>query len=146
VDSPRLLAHLRAEFDAYEAYLSGDLTAPVEHCGDWTLQDLTEHLGRSSLWAAVAVEEKRGDYSAPATRPSWCDGRASAPSRAIRLVATDTRSSWTYGPGTPVATISATAEKLLLMVGGRVPPNDEALEWSGDRDAGQAVLNGPLVP
>jgi uncharacterized protein (TIGR03083 family) len=230
VDSSVFMAHLRAEFDAYEACLSGDLTAPVEHCGDWTLRDLTEHLGRSSLWAAVAIEQKRGDYSAPRAPkdpaklgpwlrrirsrlldaldqdpsvPAWTfrppgtvgfwqrrrcletlvhrwdaehalgiarpldpelagegvaevfdtmalrvidRGRASAPSQAIRLVATDTRSSWTYGPGTPVATISATAENLLLMVWGRVPSNDEAIEWEGDRDAGQAVLNGPLVP
>ncbi|HZE34625.1 MAG TPA: maleylpyruvate isomerase family mycothiol-dependent enzyme [Actinoallomurus sp.] len=230
MDFPGFLAHLRAEFDAYEACLSGDLTAPVEHCGDWTLRDLTEHLGRSSLRATVAIEERRGDYSAPAAPrdpgelvqwlrdirswllraldqdpsvPAWTfrpphtvgfwqrrrcletlvhrwdaehalgiarpldaelagegvaevfdtmalrvidRGRASAPSQAIRLVATDTRGSWTYGPGTPVATISATAENLLLMLWGRVPSNDETIAWEGDRDAGQAVLAGPLVP
>src|SRR3954451_23454331 len=56
VDSVAFLAHLRKDFDAFEACLSGDLTAPVEHCGDWTLRDLAEHLGRSSLWAAVAIE------------------------------------------------------------------------------------------
>jgi uncharacterized protein (TIGR03083 family) len=225
VDSAAFLAHLRKDFDAFEACLSGDLTAPVEHCGDWTLRDLAGHLGRSSLWAAVAIEEKRGDYKAPAAPgdlvdwlrgvrarllraldqdpsvPAWTfrpprtvgfwqrrrcletlvhrwdaehalgiagpldaelagEGvaevfdtmalrqidrrRAVAPSQAIRLVATDTGSSWTYGPDAPVATISATAENLLLMLWGRVSP--DALEWDGDRPAGQAVLDGPLVP
>lgn len=229
MDSPGFLTHLRNEFDAFEACLSGDLTAPVEHCGDWTLRDLTEHLGRSSLWSAVAIEEKRGNYRAPAAPrdraeliewlgsargrllraleqdpsvPAWTfrpphmvgfwqrrrcletlvhrwdaehalgaagpldaelagegvaevfdtmalrqidRGRASAPAYAIRLVATDTGASWTYGPGAPVATISATAENLLLMLWERVASGDEAIEWDGDRDAGQAVLDSPLV-
>lgn len=72
-------------------------------------------------------------------------GRASAPAHAIRLRANDTRSSWTYGYGTPVATVSATAERLLLLLWGRLAPGDESIRWEGDRDAGQAVLDGPLV-
>lgn len=229
MDSPGFMIHLRRELAAFETCLAGDLSARVEHCGDWMLHDLADHLGRSNLWAAVAVTEKRGDYQAPpAPRdpvelvnwfndssttllraldqdpsvPAWtfrpphtvgfwqrrrcletlvhrwdadhalgisrhldatladegvaevfdtmaprqidC-GRASTPGHAVRLLATDTRSSWIYGPGAPVATISATAENLLLMLWGRVASDGEAIQWEGDRDAGQVVLDGPLV-
>lgn len=51
------LAHLRQELAAFEARLGGDLSAPVEHCGDWTLYDLASHLGGGNLWAAAAVTE-----------------------------------------------------------------------------------------
>ena len=66
MDPPAYLAHLRSEFDAFETCLGGDLSAPVEHCGRWTLYDLADHLGRGNLWAAVAVTDKHGDYEAPA--------------------------------------------------------------------------------
>lgn len=229
MDPIDLLIHLRRELAAFADRLTGDLSAPIEHCGDWTLHDLAEHLGRSNLWAAVAVTEKRGDFEAPpaprdpAALRTWFDdatatllraldrdpalpawtfqpphtvgfwqrrrcleaavhrwdaehalglspsidaelagegvaevfdtiaprqidrGRASAPAQAIRLRATDTGSAWTYGPGTPVATVNATAEHLLLMLWGRLAAGDEAARWEGDRGAGQAVLDGPLV-
>lgn len=60
------LPHLRRELDAFRACLDGDLSAPIESCGDWTLRDLAEHLGGSNLWAAKAVTEKRGDFVPPA--------------------------------------------------------------------------------
>jgi uncharacterized protein (TIGR03083 family) len=65
MDSAGYLAHLRRDFAAFEACLGGDLSAPVEHCGGWTLYDLADHLGRQNLWAAAAVTEQRGDYEAP---------------------------------------------------------------------------------
>ncbi|MFF9208960.1 MULTISPECIES: maleylpyruvate isomerase family mycothiol-dependent enzyme [unclassified Streptomyces] len=61
-----LLSCLRRELLAFRDCLSGDLSAPVEHCGDWTLRELAEHLGASNLWAAVAVTEGRGDHAPPA--------------------------------------------------------------------------------
>lgn len=61
-----LLAHLQREQDAFAACLAGDLAAPVEHCGTWTLHDLAEHLGGSSEWVVAAVDEGRLDYQAPA--------------------------------------------------------------------------------
>ncbi len=45
-------------------------------------------------------------------------GRAHPPSRALRLEATDTGAGWTYGPGTPAATLAAPAEQLLLLLWG----------------------------
>jgi uncharacterized protein (TIGR03083 family) len=74
-------------------------------------------------------------------------GRAQPPACAIRLDATDTGGSWTHGPGAPVATISGTAENLLLLLWERIPSDSEAaITWDGDRTAGQRVLDGPLVP
>ena len=230
MDSASLLDHLRHELDAFRACLEGDLSAPVEHCCDWTLRDLAEHLGRGNLWAAVAVTEKHGDHRSPAApeEPAalarWFDetsatlldvldtdpsarawtfhppntvgfwqrrrcletlvhrwdaenalgavrpfdaglagegvaevldtmaprqvarGRATPPERAVSLHATNTGASWTYGPGTPVAALSATAENLLLMLWGRVPIGEETFTWEGDRSAGRRVLDGPLVP
>ncbi|HZG03618.1 MAG TPA: maleylpyruvate isomerase N-terminal domain-containing protein, partial [Streptomyces sp.] len=213
----------------FRACLGGDLSVPVEHCGDWTLRDLAEHLGRGNLWAATAVTEGHGhggyaavpeepeavrwfqvtsatlldaldtDPSAPAwtfhppehggllaavplsgdggaplgrrahlgtVRPIDAElagdgvaevfevpaprmvarGRTAPPGHALRLTATDTGASWTYGPGVPVAAVSATAENLLLMLWRRLPADGEALAWEGDRAAGQRVLDGPLVP
>jgi uncharacterized protein (TIGR03083 family) len=223
------LPHLRRELEAFRDCLDGDLSAPVEHCGGWTLRDLGEHLGGSNLWAAVAVTEKRGDFKAPAaprdaaalvrwfneasvnlldaldTDPSteaWTfhpphtvgfwqrrrcletlvhrwdaenalgsarpldpelagEGvaevfdtiaprqivrdRARSPRYGIRLRATDTGASWTYGPGAPVAEITATAENLLLMLWGRLPSSREAIVWKGDQEAGQMLLDSPLT-
>ncbi|WP_214415866.1 maleylpyruvate isomerase family mycothiol-dependent enzyme [Sphaerisporangium fuscum] len=224
------LLHLRRELDAFRTCLDGDLSAPVVHCGDWTLRDLAGHLGGGNLWAARAVTERRGDYQRPEppqdgaelrrwyeeaaetlldaldTDPSteawtfwpphtvgfWqrrrCQetlihlwdaenalgeprpfdlelaadgvaevfdtmaprqvarGRSAPPAHAIRLHATDAGTSWTYGPGDPVAEIEATAETLLLMLWGRIPSTDPEIAWSGDQEAAQKTLNGPLTP
>jgi uncharacterized protein (TIGR03083 family) len=219
------LALLRRELGAFQGLLGGDLTAPVAHCGDWTLRELTEHLGQGNLWAAVAVTEGRGDHRpapAPAEIGGWfadscteltaalsadpdasawtfspphtvgfwrrrrCHetvvhrwdaehalGRAAAldpelcgdgiaevievfvprmvkrglaapPEASVRLAATDLDASWVLGPGSPTATLSGTAEELLLALWGRLPmPWDRV---SGDADAARAALRGPLVP
>lgn len=239
MQSAVLLAHLRRELDAFALCLrSGELSAPVVHCGAWTLFDLAEHLGRSNEWVTVAVNECRGDHQAPAAPreqdalATWFDdtcarmlealeqdpsrrawtiypphtigfwrrrrcletlvhrwdaqnalgigrdmhgngrgamdpllaaegvaevidtiaprqielGRAKGPNHALRLLATDTGACWVFGPGAPVATISATAQNLLLAMWNRLPSNDPAIRWGGDREAGQAVLAGSLVP
>ncbi|GAA2101425.1 maleylpyruvate isomerase family mycothiol-dependent enzyme [Actinomadura alba] len=227
--SASLLLHLRRELDTFQACLSRDLSARIEHCGDWTLHDLADHLGGSNLWAAAAVIEQRGDYKPPAAPrdpaalvswfeessatllhaldrdpgtsawafhpphtvgfwqrrrclealvhrwdaehaigiPSLLDaelagegvaevfdtmaprqmarGRAKPPASALRLEATDTGTCWTYGPGVPVATLSATAENLLLLLWGRVRGDSEAFVWEGDQQAGRHILDGPLT-
>ena len=74
------LAHLRQELAAFEACLGGDLSAPVEHCGDWTLYDLASHLGGGNLWAAAAVTEQRGDYE---PRPAPRDPATSSRPKSI---------------------------------------------------------------
>jgi uncharacterized protein (TIGR03083 family) len=230
MDAASYLVHLRRESGVFEACLAGDLTAPVGHCGSWTLYDLADHLGQGNMWAAVAITDQRGDYEGPAaprdrealagwfrdtcgvllaaldTDPSataWTIapprtagfwqrrrsletlihrwdakhalgvtgpldpvlaadgvaevvgtmaprqvrlGRTPAPRHAVRLRAGDTGSSWVLGPGEPVATIRATAADLLLMLWGRLPADDAAIGWDGDRQTGQAVLSGSLVP
>ncbi|AGL17086.1 maleylpyruvate isomerase family mycothiol-dependent enzyme [Actinoplanes sp. N902-109] len=215
------LAHLHRELAAFQACLAGDLSAPVRHCGDWTLRDLAEHLGQENLWAATAVRERHGDHQptpAPADIAPWfagtartltealavdpgtaawtffppstvsfwrrrrsletlvhrwdaqhalgldsvldpvlCGdgvaevidgfvprqvrlGRMAALTRSVRLTATDLDSSWTLGPGEPVATITGRAQELLLALWGRAP-------WPGDvPDQAREVLHGPLVP
>ena len=68
------LALLQEELAAFQDCLTGDLSTPIEHCGDWTLHDLVVHLGQENLWAAAAVRERRGDYVAeppPANVVSW---------------------------------------------------------------------------
>lgn len=230
MDSASLLLRLRRELDGFRACLDGDLTARVEHCGDWTLYDLANHLGGGNLWAATAVTEGHGGLRPaaaprePAALGRWFDGtsetlltvldadpsgaawtfwpphtvgfwqrrrcletlvhrwdaehalgvpgpldadlvhdgvsevfdtmaprqvargRAVPPPVALRLEATDTGATWTHGPGTPVAVLSGTAESLLLTLWGRLPRTDDALTWTGDRHAGERVLDGPLVP
>lgn len=73
-------------------------------------------------------------------------GRTEPLRHALRLRATDIGQSWTYGPGEPVAEISGTAERLLLMLWGRLPTDAASISWSGDRAAGTAALAGPLTP
>ena len=219
------LALLREELGTFSAYLGGDLTAPVEHCGGWTVRDLTEHLGRGNLWAAAAATEGHGGHESPAApddiaawfagtadvltealavdpataawtfspphtvgfwrrrrcletlvhrwdvehaygvpgrlRPDLCGdgiaevievfvprqvhrGRAARPTAAVRFAATDLGTSWVLGPGEPVATLSGTAEELLLGLWNRRP-----LPWTGvtgDGERAREVLRGPLVP
>ncbi len=229
MDSASYLRHLDQELGAFRSCLGADLTVPVEHCGDWTLRDLAEHLGSSSLWAAAAVTERRGDFRAPAAprdsdllvrwfdeaaatlldaldgdpaAPAWtfhpphtvgfwqrrrcletlihrwdaqhalgvarpfdaelagegvaevfdtiaprqiARGHARPPRQAIRLDATDTGASWTYGPRAPVAAVAAPAQDLLLLLWGRLPGTADAFAWKGDRQAGLHLLAAPLV-
>jgi hypothetical protein len=154
---------LRHDFATFEACLAGDLSAPVEHCGRWTLYDLANHLGQGNMWAAVAVTDQHGDYEGPAAPrdrealAAWfrdtcgvllaaldTDPLTSAWTIAPR--AGDTESSWILGTGEPVATIDATAATLLLLLWGRVPASAPAISWDGDRQQALATLSGALVP
>jgi uncharacterized protein (TIGR03083 family) len=231
MDSAAYLSHMRQEFAAFEACLDGgDLSAPVEHCGAWTLYDLAGHLGGGNLWAAAGVTEQRGDYQAPAAprdpaalvtwfngtcavlldaldadpaAPAWTIappptvgfwqrrrclealvhrwdaqnatgepaglapgladdgvaevldvmtprqvrlGRTSPLAHAVGLVATDTGSARTVGPGEPVATARAGAADLLLMLWRRLPADDRAITWDGDVELARATLGGGLTP
>ena len=225
-----LIQGLRRELDVFRACLDADLSTPIEHCGDWTLYDLADHLGGQNLWAAAAVTEGHGRYKAPpapkdaAELVPWFEetsrilletldtdpateawtfhpphtvgfwqrrrcletlvhrwdaehalgtaqplapemagegvaevldtmaprqitrGRAASPPHALRLLATDTDASWTYGPCEPVAEIAATAENLLLLLWNRRPDSHPAIIWRGDETAGRSVLAGPLTP
>ena len=102
MDSASYLGHLRRDLSVFGGCLAGDLAAPVEPCGDWTLYDLADHLGQGNLWAAVAVTEKRGDYEGPAAPrdpaglATWFSGTAG-----VLLAALETdpsTSAWTIAP------------------------------------------------
>jgi uncharacterized protein (TIGR03083 family) len=219
------LAILRDELAVFHGYLGENLSAPVEHCGDWTLRELAEHLGQENVWAATAVTHLHGEHRSPPApadiapwfaetartltdaltvspaTPAWTfapphtvgfwrrrrcletlvhrwdaqhalgisspldpvlcgDGiaevidvfvprqvrlrRAAELKAAVRFTATDLDESWVLGPGVPVATLSGTAQELLLGLWNRRPLSSISL--AGDHDAAQAVLRGPLVP
>ncbi|MGV9253629.1 maleylpyruvate isomerase family mycothiol-dependent enzyme [Streptomyces sp. NPDC003697] len=225
------LVELRRELDAFDAVLDGDLSAPIEHCGDWRLVDLAVHMGAGNLWVVAAVREGHGysyDEGAaprePAGLKAWyaetadalvqalsvdpsteawtffpphtvgfwrrrrsqetlmhrwdaehalgpttpmdpalaadgvaevfdtmaplmiSKGAAIRAEQAVRITATDSGRCWTYGTGEPVAEVSGLAEDLLLMLWGRKPRDTGSVTWAGDREAGVAVLAGPLVP
>jgi uncharacterized protein (TIGR03083 family) len=93
------LALLRHEDDLFLDCLGGDLTAPVEHCGDWTLRDLGEHLGQGNLWAATAITERRGDHRpgpAPVGIGDWYAETARVLGEA--LAADPAAEAWTFAP------------------------------------------------
>jgi len=71
-------------------------------------------------------------------------GRMAQPQGAVRFTATDLGTSWTLGPGEAVATLTATAEELMLALWNRRPMPWEQL--TGDADAARRILRGPLVP
>jgi uncharacterized protein (TIGR03083 family) len=104
MDRAGYLTHLRRDLAAFEACLGADVSAPVAHCGDWTLYDLADHLGGQNLWVAAAVTEHRGDFEAP---PAPRDPAALAAwlseTGAVLLAALDT------DPGTPAWTIAPPA-------------------------------------
>jgi uncharacterized protein (TIGR03083 family) len=59
-------AELDREVDRYaDALASADPAAPVPSCPDWTVLDLTEHLGTVHRWATKLVRERSP------TRISW---------------------------------------------------------------------------
>jgi uncharacterized protein (TIGR03083 family) len=102
MDSASYLDHLRRELGAFEACLAGDLSARVEHCGQWTLYDLADHLGGGNLWTAAGVTEQRGDYEAPpAPRDQAALARWFGDTAGVLLAALDADPSapaWTIAP------------------------------------------------
>ncbi|MFF8805502.1 maleylpyruvate isomerase family mycothiol-dependent enzyme [Streptomyces omiyaensis] len=97
------LKALRRELDAFGAALEGDLSTPVEHCGDWRLVDLAVHMGAGNLWVVAAVEEGRGDRydeDSPPRDPedlrAWYAGTADA---LVRTLSADpSASAWSFFP------------------------------------------------
>jgi uncharacterized protein (TIGR03083 family) len=102
VQTPDYLACLRRDLDAFEGCLAGDLAAPVEHCGGWTLYDLADHLGRGNLWSAAGVTERRGDHESepgprdPAELARWFRGTSDVLMAALERDPSD--EAWTIHP------------------------------------------------
>ena len=101
------LAVLRNGLASFGALLDGDvdLMTPVEHCGDWTLYDLADHLGGGNLWVATAVAEDRGDYDGPPAPKDLAELRPwfAATTEAIldALSADPETPAWTFSPLAP---------------------------------------------
>ncbi|MDA1362884.1 maleylpyruvate isomerase family mycothiol-dependent enzyme [Glycomyces luteolus] len=164
--APESDAAIRAWFDASTADLLAALDTDPE-AEAWTLYpprtvgfwhrrrvhetllhrwDAQHALGRALPFdPAVAADGVAEVFDTMAPRQVKL-GRVGPPRHALRLRATDTGASWTYGPGAPAAEVSGTAERLLLMLWGRVSADDASIAWSGDREAGDEVLAGPLTP
>ncbi|GAA4608694.1 uncharacterized protein (TIGR03083 family) [Actinoplanes octamycinicus] len=98
------LALLRAELDLFQQRLDGDLSAPVEHCGDWTLRDLAAHVAEGNLWVVAAVREKHGRYQGPPA-PEAIAPHVAETSRLMlaTLSADPATEAWTFWPPRTVA-------------------------------------------
>ncbi|NUS12598.1 MAG: maleylpyruvate isomerase family mycothiol-dependent enzyme [Streptomyces sp.] len=97
------LAVLRRQLDAFGTVLDGDLSAPVEHCGGWRLEDLAVHMGAGNLWTVAAVREGHGDsYDEdaaprdPAALRAWYAGTADALVEALSV--DPSTEAWTFYP------------------------------------------------
>jgi uncharacterized protein (TIGR03083 family) len=97
------LTALRRELDAFGAALDGDLSAPVEHCGDWTLFDLAAHMGAGNAWVVTAVEEGHGNGydagAAPRDQAALKDWYAESANTLMRALAADpSTDAWSFCP------------------------------------------------
>jgi uncharacterized protein (TIGR03083 family) len=77
-------------------------------------------------------------------------GRTAEPFGQLALRVTGSERSWLLGNLTstsePVASLSGSAEDLLLALWKRLPADAATLTWSGDIEAGRAILAQKLVP
>src|SRR3954468_3241358 len=93
------LAILRDELATFQRCLSRDLAVPVEHCGDWTLRDLAEHLGQGNLWAAEAVRRRHGDHQPPPAPADITPWFAETAQLLTETLATDPATeAWPFSP------------------------------------------------
>ncbi len=96
------LAILRDRLTAFGELITADvdLTAPVPTCGDWTLHDLVEHMGRGNQWVVTAVAELRGNDDGepaphdPAELRAWFDRTSDA--LVTALSADPATQAWTF--------------------------------------------------
>jgi uncharacterized protein (TIGR03083 family) len=81
-------------------------TRPIPTCPEWTLRQLTTHVGRAQRWAAEIVTRRSPEFIAfrdvpdgrlpdePAARPDWLDAGASRLIDAVATAGTD--QVWTF--------------------------------------------------
>jgi uncharacterized protein (TIGR03083 family) len=110
VSAGRYLSQIVTETATLAALVDGtDYTAPVPSCPDWTLRQLTTHLGRAHRWAAEIVATRASEPvpfrevpdgrlpDDPAARPDWL--RAGA-ARVTEVLRAGDATVWTHlGPG-----------------------------------------------
>lgn len=73
-------------------------------------------------------------------------GRMAPLARPVALRATDAGASWVLGGGDPVATASAPARELALVLWGRLAPVEAGVLVDGEPDALAAALSERIVP
>ncbi|RRO13110.1 maleylpyruvate isomerase family mycothiol-dependent enzyme [Saccharopolyspora rhizosphaerae] len=94
------LGELRRQLEAFRVLLSGDLSAPVEHCPGWNVLGLAGHLGNENLWVATAVRDLHGDHQhVPVSADSldtWFAGTCET--MLAELSASPDTPAWTFAP------------------------------------------------
>ena len=97
MDTDRLLAEVLSSTDTLAEITSGaDPAAPVPTCPEWTLRQLTTHVGRAHRWAATIVATRSAEPipfrevpdgrlpDDPAERPGWLRRGAAGLAEAVR--------------------------------------------------------------
>jgi uncharacterized protein (TIGR03083 family) len=98
------LGLLRDELDAFQKCLGEDLSAPVGHCGDWTLRELAGHVGEGNLWVVTAVRERHGRYQGPPPPSEIGPWVAETSRELVETLSVDPGTeAWTFWPPRTVA-------------------------------------------
>lgn len=102
------LAHLRSEIDEYVSLLrTADLDAVVPGCPEWSMRDLTWHLGAVHRWAAnIVITGEPGErITGPVERDELIDWFSEGAASLVDvLTTTDVQKEvWTFGPPSSVA-------------------------------------------
>ena len=108
--------------------------------------DLEAALGQASTLDPALADDGIGEVAGMFYPRQLRLGRLTEPGAAIEVVATDTGSRWTFGPGPAVATVGGDAADVLLALWHRRPADHPTLRWSGDVTRGRAILALPLAP
>ena len=102
LDSERYYAQIAASTAAIAAVVDGaDLTTPIPTCPEWTLRQLTTHVGRAQRWAATIVSTRSAEFipfgsvpdgrlpDGPAAQAAWLAAGAEQLNAAIREAGQD---------------------------------------------------------
>ncbi|WIM93242.1 maleylpyruvate isomerase family mycothiol-dependent enzyme [Actinoplanes oblitus] len=93
------LALLREELELFQECLGGELSAPVEHCGDWTLRELAAHVAEGNLWVVAAVRERHGRHASPPAPEDIAPHVAETSRRLVEALSVDPATeAWTFWP------------------------------------------------
>ncbi|MFJ4436971.1 maleylpyruvate isomerase family mycothiol-dependent enzyme [Streptomyces sp. NPDC088923] len=95
------LKALSRELEAFDSALDGDLSAPVAHCGDWSVADLAVHMGAGNLWVVTAVRERHGrgydEGAAPRERVALREWHARSARELVAALSVDPATeAWTF--------------------------------------------------
>ena len=156
---------LCAEIDASTATIAGmagqaDLTQPVPACPDWTLRELSIHVGRAHRWAAEIVTTRSAEFipfrsvpdgkfpAEPAQRAAWLRAGAGRLISAVREAGS--APVWAFGESRPasfwarrMAHETAVHRADAELSAGRVPDLDPLLAADAV-DEWLCFLSGPI--